>query len=483
MDKSTVLDKFKQTGNINIGFVHNFLMSFNNASIIYNSIVFFSYFGAAVFLYYILKRIKEIDSISRIFLVILFSVLPVNNARIAAICLPYAISYFYFFLAFYLFIKFIETKSIIFRITSLISFFLSFFVQSFLFFYVIIFIYYFYKDKSVLKKLKIIFTNITKLADFVMLPIIFWIINKIYFKPSGLYESYNKFKSLKKIIKYLMQSIDNTFIPVVLNSIKNFNIFYFLILILVFVIMKKIKIKKIVLPQKQIFYLVIVGIILMFCAVFPYLAVGKKPLNTDWATRHQLLIPLGFSFFFYYFLLLIFRILKIKDCYFVSVVLIIILLFISENLSSYINFQKDWYKQDSIIQNIKSNELVKNNTTFLVKDGLLNMNANNRKYRFYEYSGMFKKAFNDENRFAIYEYQYQGNLERYKAYFNEHYNLSNYVSGTPEYVISIKRGSIDLKQKKAFLKLFIFDIFNRDKYLKDIKKITEISVEKYKEEY
>jgi hypothetical protein len=56
-----IINNFKQAGGIWTGYIHGFLLSFDNSILLYRGITFFSYLFSAIFLNGILKRIGEID--------------------------------------------------------------------------------------------------------------------------------------------------------------------------------------------------------------------------------------------------------------------------------------------------------------------------------------------------------------------------------------------------------------------------------------
>lgn len=161
---------------------------------------------------------------------------------------------------------------------------------------------------------------------------------------------------------------------------------------------------------------------------------------------------------------------------------VFIALFSITNINSYIAYQKDWYKQVSIIENFKNNNVIKNNTTFVFDDHCFELNANKRTYRLYEYSGFMKEAFRDETRFGVdtslFYNDYSGDINLFKHFMNAYYNLGSYKIKNPEYLIEINYGKIDINDPINCLRLVFYERFNSVKYYKLVSQITVINSKK-----
>lgn len=466
IDSIDVTEMFKQSGSIWGSIFHNSLLSTSAPIIFYRLISFFSFLLSAIFLDKILKTIKEIYNVDRLYVVILFAIFPVNAARIALIDVPYALFHLLFFLAFYLLKKYLFNNKIIFRISSLILFFLSFATQSLLFFYLIVLAYLFYTQKFR-------FVNISKFVinnlDFIILPILFKVIKQTFFHPYGLYEGYNLL-TLSKIISAIsntFSAFNISFWQVVTNTIS-INYLIITLFISIFVIKlfyPVIKLKKVG-NNKYDLIMLLLGIIFLYLGTFPYYAVGAIASNQDWLSRHQLLVPLGASFLVYYGIKLILLSMKInKSLFHHFFYIFIISLFVITNMNTYFDYIKDWYKQEAIINNFKHNEIIQNYTTFLINDKTDFLNANQRKYRFYEYAGMFKYIYGEEKRFAVNkdEYLQTNNIDTYRPFFNSLSTLAEYKISYPQCEILIQEG-VNKFTINNTIKLFMLDKFNRKEF-------------------
>jgi hypothetical protein len=221
-------------------------------------------------------------------------------------------------------------------------------------------------------------------------------------------------------------------------------------------------------------YFFFLGIIIINLAVLPYLAVGHMPSLYEWTSRHQILLPLGISLSLYYGLRRIIRGFGYKSSLFIISVIISFCIF--KNIEIYYSFQKDWFKQLSLISNFRSDNVIKYNTTFFFDDRTLDYNAIKRTYRFYEFNGIFKYCFNDENRFGenlvninnFVDYQAITKLPRY--------NMSSYIKGEKDVLVKIENGDYQLNIWNIFYLLYS-NYFNRNEFNDKINKIVKLDTQ------
>lgn len=481
-----ILNSFKEAGAFLYwpGYLYNFLLSLSSGIFLIRLLIFVTYLFSAFFLNYVLSKIMIIDPLSRLFIVLIFALFNINSARIAIIDSPYAICNFLFFFGFYLIVKFFFRKKFLYRILSLFCFFISFSTNSFLVFYIIPFVYIFYIKREQLILNKISFKNFLFLLkkayrylDFILLPFIFFIIKICFFKPYGLYEGYNNIslKNLNPInfIRAFNGSFFQIFKADYIRLISH-PFLFIIISVIIFIIIKKLYRTDIInFNKKNInhnLFLAGFGLFAFFVGVFPYIAVGIIPNLLDWDSRHQLLIPLGTSFILYYVLKILFYELNIKANLKIFFYTFLIALFLCSNIFIYLDYQKDWFKQLSLIENFKENSIFKNSNTFLFTDNTEYLNTLERSYRFYEWTGIMKEAFKDESRFGV-DVNQKDNINFFLSFKNyPQYNFSTYNSGSKEVNIIIEHGEFELS-KRNIIKLFYYKYFDKKKYEDSIKKI------------
>jgi hypothetical protein len=156
---------------------------------------------------------------------------------------------------------------------------------------------------------------------------------------------------------------------------------------------------------------------------------------------------------------------------------LIITSFIMMNFVTYLSFQKDWFKQLSLVENFKTNEIIKDGASFVFVDNAKNMNAINRNYRFYEYNGLFKLAFNDEKRFGIDENEFN-DINNFKYCINYPvYNMSDFRLKNPEERVIINQGEY-IPSSFYTIRLLYFQRLKNPEFTKIIKSILDIKTQK-----
>lgn len=490
-DPTLVIEHFKELGFFLYwpAYLYNFLLSFKAGIFVQKFLIFFSFLLSAFLFYNILKKIKEIDPNSRLFITLLFILFPVNFARIAICTIHYTLSYFMFFAGFWLLTIGLENRKIIFRIIALLFLFFSFSTNSFLVFYSIVIFYILYYERKNINSIYTFFSRAIKYIDFLLLPILFWIIKYLFFKPYGvLYEGYNII-SIPHVIVFPFHSLlafyESFLRPITMSFGYNSTTLLFVIimsLILYFIIKNRdYNIKTHYADNKNLIFLLI-GAGVFLISVFPYLATGKTPIIDDWRSRHQLLIPLGASLILYFGLRIIMKEVGLRYKTHAFVLSFIIVSFTINNFTNYLAFQKDWFKVLSFIENLKTDNLIKENTTFLFEDRTLDMNANNRVYRDHEIHGIMRYVFGDDTRFVA-DIKYYNNFEELENYFERNkknisyplLNCSNYKLQRPQCIIYINYGETNLTTMKV-IKLSGNNIFkyNPEKFKNEIKGIIKL---------
>ncbi|MGJ0342802.1 hypothetical protein NG769_10060, partial [Aliarcobacter cryaerophilus] len=274
---------------------------------------------------------------------------------------------------------------------------------------------------------------------------------------------------IKKIIN------DNFFEPI-FNSVQILYPFLIIIILLIIIIKIFITNKYInVFKEESKKYLILffIGLIIFILGSLPYLAVGKIPSMVEMNSRFQILLPLGFSIMIYYIVEFIFSY-RVKK----YVLIILCLSFMFFHIKDQFLWNIDWQYQQSIQENFKNSELIKNNSTFLVIYDLKNGLHSNRKQATYELGGISKKAFGVDNKFftANLDWMYLSKLcKDYKQYNCFTWNYYNEVITIN--INNTLHKNVGASRKKIlnfFLKLKYLELFNKDKYKQEVIKLVEI---------
>ncbi len=458
-----------------VSFLHYSLLKLGVFS--YRILTFFLLFLCGIFVYKILKTLNFISHQDRFFVTLLFLLAPLYSAKVALIVFPYTFCITLFFFGFYLLSEYLKNLGIIKRIFILIIFFISFLTNSILVFYLVVLIYIFYKlynvNFSFFFNIK---TFIIKKIDFIILPIIFWIIKYIYFLPTGLYSDYNiiSFKLMFSSPIYFLFVFYKNFI-LSLEKALDLILFIWPLILLLFIFFYNYSNneKKVNNCPKISFLLILLGLFFFFLGAFPYISVGKFPDDIDWSSRHQLLLPLGFSFILYFGLKTLSEILSIKKNMFDFILIVFAIAFVGIQLKDGINYNIDWIYQQSIKYNFLESEVVKKHTTFIVRTSIGDKLAKGRIFRFYELNGISKEAFAEDNRYFV---NSENEIELYKMYKPyKQYNFSKWQYENPvciEILKNEKQKELDgITKFIALIKFKYYQIFDKEKYYQRVKQL------------
>lgn len=474
----TLVFSFQQVSGISAyALLHHFLQSIGNGIYSYRVFTFILYFISGVLMYKILESTRSFTSKDLFFITLLFLVAPLNSARVALIDIPYAFDYVLFFGAFYMLNVYLNLYRIwVIRIFVLFSFFASFIVNSFLVFYAIPLMYIFYmtmnQEQPIVVNIKVF---MAKNIDFIMLPILFFVIKSIYLKPQGAYQEYNalELKSLLMAPIYSMYSFFTSFITPLYLSLS---VLPYVAIVIVFVVWHyKPKMDEVAQTQSAGYYrwLMGLGAIFFILAVFPYCAVGKIPTSFEFNSRNQLLVPLGFALIFYSGLQLIAERKKISQLCRDFFLIGFIILFIGRSMIDQYRYNVDYIYQVAIIENFKASKVIQEHTTFICKNNLTDALAGDRRIRYYEYNGYLKKAFGNDQRLMVDKiseintFAKQRNLKQY--------NFSSWVYQHP-YQVTIYKTS-ELNGKLSFMiKAFYFRLSDNLKFRELVKNLVVIDV-------
>tara|TARA_Y100001935_G_C17284688_1_gene499627 strand:- start:721 stop:1716 length:996 start_codon:yes stop_codon:yes gene_type:complete len=319
-------------------------------------------------------------------------------------------------------------------------------------------------------------------------PVLFWILKSKFFKPYGLFEDYNQItfqKVLYAPIMYCFSFFYSLFEPINISINKSISIILYS-LIIALVIYSLITYKNDYVGnknEKQFLKVFMLGLILFFCGVFAYNAVGQQPRLNDWSHRHQLLVPLGASFILFFGLKSIFLKLQFSKGLENFIYSFIIAGFIITNVNIFLSYQRDWYKQLSLIQHFKESDVLRKNTSFIFINNTRNLDithkGSKRDYRFFEYSGLLKYTFDNENRFGVDKSRLDlFGIDKYRILSNYSYNnISNYSFKEFDYYVTIDNGDY-FPQDRSILKLMFMSAFKPEYFKNRIRRMVTLDYRK-----
>ncbi|QNM87383.1 hypothetical protein [Aliarcobacter cryaerophilus] len=434
----------------------------------YRILTFLLLFLSAWFVFRILSSMTIFSSKDRFFISLIFLIAPLYNAKIALIDFPYTLFSTIFFFAFYLISKYLDNLGIVKRILILSLFFISFLLNSLLVFYAIVLIYIFYKvyDAKLIFIKNLILFSIKKL-DFILIPIVFFIIKNIFFTSKGVYTGYNKidFNNILNFDKYIEVFKLNILYPIT-ESLQFLNIvIVFIIFIISIYFSRNLKFN---LKIKKEFILLIIGFFILVLGAFPYIAVGKIPSSMEQDSRFQVLLLLGFSMIVYFLIKIISYIFITKNNYIYGFLLFLSIYIFSINSFKYqIKYHWEWIYQQSIIENFLSSDIIKNNSTFLVIDNVLH-----KKFiRLGEMhmNGISKAIFGKDDKLFIYRDLSQIDVFKKVCVIAKEFNCYNWVEDKPISFSIFNNQSIDVYGLLYLIKLKYLEISDNKKFKETIK--------------
>lgn len=420
---------------------------------------------------------------------LVFLTLPLYQARISLVCLPFFVAMLAFSLGFYFSARYLSSEELRHRLLSLFFFAYSFVIKSFIVFYLIplsLFLIASYNHKLSIRNI-FIANFLKEKGDFLILPFLSFFALDFIAPQRGAYTNYNKL-SLSKLIevpKSLYLNIES-----IINPFKfSFHLGDFILIViftcLIFLLLPKDHMQKQAqLSLKQYSFLFILFVASLFLAALPYSLVLKNSTLHFFKTRHQLLELLSVPVlvcFLYSILNLWPKIQALSIAFILSTFSLI-------NLNTYSSFLKIWTYNESIANNMAKNKEIRSNNAFIVKEAREKVGYNLvSTHHYYEYSGFAKRVFKDKKRLFVTThnmddpsyiidgfFQRKEKSVRYKIYSNE-----DFKGGSFKHLISIlKSKSINHKELPSILYSYLF---NKEKYKHQVTPYRQLKVHKLKE--
>jgi hypothetical protein len=496
--------------------IHYFMLNITNSpSIVYHSVTFVLFFIGIIIFYKILIKI-HIEFASRFVITLLFAILPYNIARIYMITFPYSIGFVFMLLGILLFISILDEHKLWKRILSLICLFISFYLLNSTLFYasgsifLMVLIKYYNNSLALIVNLKQTMIRLLRYSDYIVLPIIYWIIKIICFQPINNYSGYNKF-GLIDVLKSpwgLVKTVKASFIDLLFFSLKTtgkleFLIIFVIIFIFIFFLIREVLskhnhddlfnlyyiiLKSPLMGNVKILAFLIIGIFLFLTGAFPYVLVGHIPSFNSISSRDQILFGIGTAFIVFDLIRwFIQKNISYKNRFFVFIFFLSVIssLFIVTNIRQNVDSIRAYLFHEAVQFDFKSSDEMKTGRSFIFKNDFRSTFWKDTLV-FYTLTGIAKEAFKDETRLIIQDIEeitFRKEILSFKStspvVFTEVYKMNDAkFHGTFDYIIFVKEGDLNLSTYNV-LKILITKYFSKEIFLKNIDEISTISVEKY----
>ncbi|MBQ6560019.1 MAG: hypothetical protein IJL85_04220, partial [Erysipelotrichaceae bacterium] len=336
-------------------------------------LIYFLYLGISLFVYHVLKDSTLFSEEDSLIITLLFSTVPVNEARLLISNFPYTVGLFLFYLGFMLFVNWNKSKKCagktICRILLLFLFFISFILSSVLAYYYIIIAYLFVlqlKSSSETgwfrRILQAVINVVRYYFDFCILPFVYFILHKMFFPVSEIFagRSSVSIEGLKSCLDYMPWSVIKVFRDICRRFLSCINpvMLIMLLIVSVFLFLARTELEDHALSD-SVKYL-IYGMTALVLALFPYIVIRQDLIETIGVKgRDAILIPLGFALILYAALSLI------KGKYRSLLAGIVLVFSIFSCNALYLEWQKDYYAQLALEEKLNEPVIAANDTFFL----------------------------------------------------------------------------------------------------------------------
>lgn len=447
MDAKGIMNQFYGNGVIPVGYMHVYFQRIWASPHLYHILSFLLQFIQIFTLFQIAKKYPLKEKYVKFILlsILIFAVFPHYDSKITMIVFPYTLCLTFFIVATYFLIRFISEKNLMFRVLSLVFFFLSFFTNSLLFFYMIPVFFVFFFDRIQLfrqdrfKNKGLFFKHLLKRIgynlDFFILPFLFWAVRLMFFMPSMHYDNigYNEIKSeslLEVPYRFVKwgYTVLTTLYPLVIDFIRHPE--FWLLLLLVSLMVWKFT-SKWSISREFSSKLLVWGVVILVIGLFPYLLVNKFPSYVAYFTRHQLLIGFGMSLILAGIILLI-RSQNLQH----ALIAAILGVMVSFNVFIHYSYFKG-YMKNQVLHNYFSQSGLSSDIpqTILYNDRTADFTVKGNPVKFYALSGILKQSNSNENIMIIRERDLNKYLEinLFDDISNHYYqyNLTNYEYTDP----------------------------------------------------
>lgn len=412
------------------GYLFAFLNGTGHIELLARLLTFLSFLVALLCLNSVLKTIKEMEAHDRIVVTALAGVFPYFTFRFALGTLHYSLCYGAFFAGLWALAAYMDGRGRWFRPLSLLLFVLACTTRSFLVFYGLAALYILYRSAWDIRRAPL------KYADFFVLPVAVFALNKYLFPPMGEYalEKYNSI-GLRRLLKSPFR-VPKTFLENAWYAIKEAvpGFLYWAAgaagAARVMISSGKLKAE----ISRRDWAFLALGAVAFAAAAIPYIAIKKNPLPGS-IDRFQLLLPLGSALTVYYGL----KLLQGRSLRFLAGLLVTA--FTLYNMGTCLDYQAFWYKKVSIMEGFKTSEAVRGAQTFLVTDNTLDMHPIPFEFAFYEYAGFLRKVYGDQARLAYYAPVDLDGIEAAQAYGRERFNIADYKLAPPQALLTFDYGT------------------------------------------
>lgn len=384
----------------------------------YRWLVFLGFLFTSIILYVLLSKSDGFSRKEALYISLLYTVFPINDARVLLATFPYSVGWLSFFIGLYMFAlwwKDNSRKKPLLRVITLLFFVHSFILNSLLVYYAIVLLYILYMEYIYNRSIMKAIVRMFKYVDFILLPIVYFVGKQLLFPAYGRYEGYNSVTLSKVLsaayslpivtIKHvwaIWSDVFDSFVPHRVTLICSAVIVLYGVLQFVCYMLDKKSLKRICEGEgirNSGFAKIVLGIIMFVLGLYPYMVAH----NTTWFaiygvdSRDSMLLGPGLALILFYCFNMAWK----KEITRKVTVYIIIFFSILTCNVHYMNYQRDAYWQEVLIYQLSLNDQIREaeNILFLSDD-----DTGISGTRFYSLNGDASVAYGDQSRLFMYGY-------------------------------------------------------------------------------
>ena len=454
----------------------------------YRIVVFVLFFLVALIFYEILRETKIFSEEDSFFIAAIAMTVPVNDARTVLNCYAYSLELFLFMCGFLLAIKFrlfSGIKKYLIRLLSLVFLLGSYSMESLLVFTGLIWLFFLYniqKENRSEKLIRKAWLFIRHYWDYLVLPFVFFIIKRVFFKPYGDWVEYNRI-TIESLINGLLRSpISAFFTGVDIGHVYLIQFGWFSLVVIVAAIAGYLLIRKKHRKSKDTscvkeglnknyiikwLQILILGIVTYYAGIFAYVVVreGKTLAVTTVDGRDTMLAGFGIAIF----IVALSRFIPVKQSIQNLLPIVFVVLGIFHFNVWYLNYQEDWYQQKVLESVIEEYDGFGEDNTIYCYFSEPSPVATTRVYSInglsYNVTGKMDKLY--FTRISDLKYGF-GKPDFYGTGFNcDDYDSSD---TTIDGILFINNNPI---KNSDLIKMRIHEIFNPGLFKEDLKQITD----------
>ena len=477
------------------GMMHNFLLEIGNGVMVYRVIVFVAYLVTAWCFLWILRHIRQAESGYPLLIAMLAAVYPVNQARIALIDMPYGLNLATFALGTVFAMVAEYRQRLLPRVLALALFAFSFFTKSFLVFYAVPVALMLYVSRATVfgngmagAPFRLVFWGLRRL-DYLLLPILFFLLANRYLVPNTLYAGYNTVQpdDLPRAMLASLRSMANlSWFPAVRwygdSSLRHLLIGVSLVMATALLALAQWSRIRRHDWRSGWWIALFLGGLLLLLAIFPYQVVNKTPAFDDWLSRHQLLFPFGCAILLVAYLRLV-----LSGAWARKAIVVMIAVSVVVVTRDMLWYYADGVRQIGIVAALKELKPVQaaRNQVVLFDDQSQQSNAMNRFYRSYELSAYLRQAYGDASRLGelrVLWYTWTPEIVQRRARWR-HFNIGDFnaesivVAGT----VTIAPGSYQADSTWQRIGLLVTGITDSDALHRRARDMVRLSWEPWAE--